>query len=119
MADATISREGLKAAHETTKQVLTLTTGIATLTLTFAEKFKTGASLSVPMTLYWSWGLYALATLFGLWTLFAIVGTHNALDQGRGSPDAMAWNIRYPALGMVLSFAAAFVLMLVAGASVV
>ncbi len=119
MADAP-SREGLKAAHETTKQILTLATGIATLTVTFAKEFKpSGENLHVPITLEVAWLFYAVSVLFGLWTLLAIVGAHNLLDQGKGSVDAMASNVRIPALLMIVAFALAFVLTLVAGGSVV
>jgi hypothetical protein len=119
MADAP-SREGLKAAQETTKQILTLATGIATLTVTFAKEFKPAdESLHVPLTLEVAWFFFAVSVLFGLWTLLAIVGAHNQLDQRNGSADAMASNIRVPALLMIVAFAVAFVLTLVAGGSVV
>jgi len=71
-----MSLESLKFAGETTKQIITLATGVSTLTLTFAEKFKPASStLSVPFTLKLSWGVFGLAVLFGVITLMAITGS--------------------------------------------
>ncbi|WP_144183936.1 hypothetical protein [Elioraea rosea] len=125
MADPTkspsSSREGLKSAYETCRQVITLATAIATLTVTFAKEFKPAgmAELSVPVALQLAWGLYGLAVFFGLWAMLAITGSHNALDKGTGTTDAMATNIRIPSLLMLLAFVLGFGATLAAGASIV
>ncbi|MCU0983756.1 MAG: hypothetical protein MUC89_02285 [Acetobacteraceae bacterium] len=115
------SREGLKSAYETCRQVITLATGIATVTVTFAKEFKPAgmAELAVPWSLQVAWGLYGLAVFFGLWAMLAITGSHNALDQGRGTTDAMASNIRIPSILMLATFVSAFALTLAAGAAIV
>lgn len=118
---APASREGLKTAYETRRQVITLATGIATFTVTFAKEFKPSgsAALSVPWHLQAAWVLYAFSVFFGLWAMLAITGSQNALDQGRGTADSMAPNIRIPSVLMLVAFIAAFVLTLVAGSAIV
>lgn len=116
-----LPREGLKTALETTKQIITLSTGIATLTVTFAKEFKPAGvtALTVPWTLEVAWGLYGVAVVAGLVTLMAITGTMGNLDRGKGSVDPMAPNISIPALAIVFSFAAAFVFTLFAGSRLI
>ena len=122
--------EGLKAALETTKQVITLSTGVITLTITFLEKIvqpdgSTGRIF--PPTLKIGWICFGLSIVFGMWTLMAITGTMNALDRkthgltlsprheravetlNEGS------NIRVPSMLMLLSFLAATLLTIVTG----
>jgi hypothetical protein len=41
--------EGLKSAADATKQIMTLSTGITALTVTFAKEFKTGNALSARL----------------------------------------------------------------------
>jgi hypothetical protein len=112
--------EGLKAASETTKQIITLATGIVALTVTFAREF-TGkdTALVVPYALKLAWVAYGVSVAFGILTLMAITGSLNAISMGENSPDAMAPNIRIPSLIMLLAFFVAFVLTIIAGFSVV
>ena len=49
------SVEGLKAAADLTKQIITLATGVAGLTVTFAKEFKRGTDLPSPLALQLSW----------------------------------------------------------------
>jgi hypothetical protein len=90
---------GLERAYETTKQVVTLSSGIIAFTVTFAKEFPGG----VPWSLRISWVLYCLSVMLGVWTLLAITGTFDELDRGVESNPARA-NIRLPAMLMVLTF---------------
>jgi hypothetical protein len=114
--------EGLKAALDTTKQIITLSIGVITLTVTFLEKIvQPGSGLTtrhVPWTLHTAWICYGLAVAFAVWTLLALTGSMNALDrEARGLPLtdvqkaaaaalAEGRNIGIPALLMLLFFAA-------------
>lgn len=84
MADK-LSAEGLKAAADTTKQIITLSTGVIALTITFLEKViqpaTPSAARAVPWSMFAAWILFGLAILFGVVTLGAITGTLNALDR--------------------------------------
>lgn len=123
--------EGLKSALETAKQVITLSTGVITLTVTFLEKIiqpqAGSAARHVPDALKVAWIAFGLAILFAIWTLMAITGSINALDrQARNLPLnehqkaatqslAEGTNVRVPALLMLLLFAIGIVLVIVAG----
>jgi len=124
--------DGLKTALETTKQVITLSTGVIALTVTFLEKIvqpNGGTGRIVPGPLKASWICFGLAVLLGIWTLMAITGSINALDrnarqlslnedQERAVRElADGANIRIPALLMLLFFAAGTTLTIAAGFS--
>jgi hypothetical protein len=114
--------EGLKAASDTTKQLITLSTGVVTITVTFFDKFGTsgedGARI-IPGTLLAAWGLFGLALLCGLWTLAAVTGSLNLIDrkangqtldageEAKVSQLAMAANVRWPAFLMMIAFLSA------------
>ena len=127
-----LSSEGLKAAADTTKQIMALSTGVVTLTVTFLEKIvqpqTTGATgRSVPWTMFAAWICFGLAILAALITLGAVTGTLDALDRKQnGLPVNAAQkkavaalsngpNVQWPAramsflfvLGMVLTIATA------------
>jgi len=122
--------EGLKAALETTKQVIALSTGVITLTVTFLEKIvqpQSNSPRQVPCTLKIGWISFGLAIVCAMWTLMAITGTMNALDrEARSLPLnpsqreatqnlADGTNIRVPAVVMLLFFAVGIGLMILSG----
>lgn len=120
------SVEGLKAAADTTKQIITLSTGIMALTITFAKEFKVGSgSLSVPLSLQFSWLAFFLAIFFAVVTLMALTGSLSQIDRSnsvavqRRLANCNASNIRLPAVAMILFFLAGLALTGFAGSSVV
>ena len=129
-----LSFEGLKSAADTTKQIITLATGVIALTVTFLEKIvqpQTSAARAVPWTLFGAWILFGLAILFAVITLGAITGSLDALDRKQNglsttaSQDAAIGslancsNVRIPAVimsfvfvgGMALTIATGFLLL--------
>jgi hypothetical protein len=110
--------EGLKSAADATKQIMTLSTGITALTVTFAKEFKTGNALTVPWQLKWAWIIYGVTLFFALWTMLAITGTLANVDAGTaGGPRDT--NILIPSVPMVLSFILAFGLTICAGFTII
>jgi hypothetical protein len=123
--------EGLKAAMDTAKQIITLSTGVIALTVTFLEKIVQPTASAgprvVPHTILSAWVLYGIAIFFAVWTLMALTGTLNALDrrangltlspEQQSAVDAYGDNVRWPALGMVLCFVIAMALTIAAGFS--
>ena len=122
--------EGLKTALETTKQIITLSTGVITLTVTFLEKIvepQGGTGRHVPGTLKIGWICFGLAIAFAVWTLMAITGSVNALDrkahqlplndaQKQATEElADGTNIRVPAVLMLLFFAVGTALIIATG----
>lgn len=118
MADK-YSAEGLKAAADMTKQIITLSTGVIALTVTFLEKFTqvtAGGSRSVPETLFAAWVLFGVAILLAIVTLGAVTGSLDALDRklnglktNENQDAAIAAlcasaNVTRPAIGMCVFF---------------
>jgi len=124
--------EGLKAALDSTKQVITLSTTVIALTITFLEKVVDTKAVDgtrhAPTSLKIAWVSFGVAILCGLWTLNAITGTMNAADRvTRGDADvnqrdkdaakdlANAPNVRVPAMAMYAVFLLAIGLTIVSG----
>lgn len=125
--------EGLKAALEITKQVITLASAIVALTVTFLEKIEqpqAGAARYVPSTLKIAWICFGVATILAMWTLMALTGTLSALDRDSRKLQlsdsqleatqnlADGANIRVPAVLMLLVFASGIILVIASGFSV-
>ncbi len=129
-----LSSEGLKAAADTTKQIITLSTGVIALTVTFLETIvqpaAQGARL-VPWTMFAAWIFFGLTIVVGVMTLGAVTGTLDALDRKQNELQlstsqeeaiaslASGKNIRIPArvmsflflIGMALTIATGFLLL--------
>ena len=100
-----MAHSGTETAFETTKQIITLSTGMIALTITFAEKFTPKAGdivASLPLKV--SWMAFGVTIAFGVWTLMAITGSVNAAMVKGDTPDADTPNIRIPAILMVVAF---------------
>lgn len=111
-----IPTRGLDKAYDAMKHIATLCTGVITLTITFADKFKVkDEALAVPDQLLWAWLAYTVALVFSLWAIFAITGSVNQVDTDGASNDIMTFNIRFPSSLALVSFAIAVVLTGVAG----
>lgn len=112
--------DGLKAAADTTKQIITLSTGIIALTVTFAKEFKpANTDLTVPASLEYAWLFFGLCLLFGVWTLMAITGSLSQVDMDGQARDANTSNIRIPSVLMILCFLVGVTLTILAGRTVV
>lgn len=93
------------------KEVLTYSTAILVLTVTFAGEKLVGSVQRIPRSLTLSWILYLICITAGMWTLHALTG-----ELARGSPpDVYAANIRIPSFINLLAFVAGIVCTVVAG----
>jgi hypothetical protein len=119
--------EGLKAAADLAKQIVSLSTGFVALTVTFLKDVippdTTGARhVSLPLTV--SWTCFVLAILAALMTLMAVTGSMAALERrcsGEAGEDdrrldAFGPNVRRPAFAMVLFFVVAIITAIAAAA---
>lgn len=91
-------------AQDSTKQLITLSSGIIALTITFQKDF-IGESVNAEAKPYLlgSWLLLLLSVFFGLWTLLTLTGSL----ESRGSniqPSIYGKNIAIPAGLLILSF---------------
>jgi hypothetical protein len=88
---------------DTTKQLITLSTAIVALTITFMKDVFSG---TVPEDAkYWlirSWGVYLASVFFGLWTMYALTGMLARRQQRK--PKLFNGSITLPSLLQILTF---------------
>ena len=101
-------------AQESTKQIITLSTGVIALTITFSKDFATSTS-GVRVIALWSWVFFLLSVLFGLWTLLALTGSLEPAS-GEARPSIRGRNVTLPSALQILMFFGALVLTVVYGA---
>ncbi len=68
-------------ASETTKQLITISTAIITITVTFSKEIIGGADTSTKILLMVAWGLFLFSIIFGVFTLMALTGTLQPLSE--------------------------------------
>jgi len=93
--------KGVDLIVEVTKQLLTLSTGILTLTVTFAKYLKESGGVVSIGFLKAAWVLYLLCILFGIWTLMAVAGS---MVPVTGNPPGNVDSARLPAALQIGSF---------------
>lgn len=120
--------DGPKAETETSKQIISLSTGAVAFTVTFLEKFKThgeNAPIQMPVGLYVAWVLFGGAIGFALWHLMALNGNISAIARKENnwtltpaeqlSADGDEGNTKVPGLLMIGSFFLAVVALIWVG----
>lgn len=108
-------------AQEVTKQLITLSTAVFALTLTFSDRIaKPGHGCRTLLEI--SWVLYLVSVAFGLLTLMAVAGqiAEPEVKQKEGGEEEVVDTIttgaiRTPAILQVLTFGAALVLTTIYG----
>lgn len=73
-------------AQETTKQLITLATGVLALTLTFMKDIASSAPGSARVYVEWGWGVYIASIVFGVFTMMSLAGNLERPGQVEGSP---------------------------------
>jgi hypothetical protein len=88
---------------DTTKQLITLSTAIVALTITFMKDVFSG---TVPEDAkYWlirSWGVYLASVFFGLWTMYALTGMLARRQERK--PKLFNRSITLPSLLQIFTF---------------
>lgn len=74
MFETTNRTKSFDYAQDVTKQVLTLATGVVTITLTFLKDIAKQAPSDARVLLYVGWALFALSILAGVATLLNLTG---------------------------------------------
>jgi hypothetical protein len=97
-------------AQETTKQVLTLSSGIIAITVTFLNGDLKTYPQSTRQLLEIGWALYLASILFGIVTLMALAGNLERPNQPNKQPSIYARNIVVPSILQLLTFLAAVAL---------
>src|SRR5207244_2032203 len=86
--------------QETTKQLLTLATGVLALTITFRKDIVKDVSGEAETWLQLGWVLFLISAIAGVITLGALSGN---LDK-TNDPSIYAGNIRVPSLVQLVTF---------------
>jgi hypothetical protein len=103
-------------AQDTTKQLMTLSTGIIALTITFSRDVVKNPSVSGHSLLLWALGAFLFSTVCGVVTLMALTGNLVGAADDK-EPSIYARDVRIPSMLQALSFAAALALTLLYGLS--
>lgn len=69
------AKTAFEFARDTTKQLITIATGIITLEITFSKDFVGKVNNDIRIYALISWFLFLLSVVSGLWTLMALTGT--------------------------------------------
>jgi hypothetical protein len=94
-------------AADLTKQLITLSTSIVTVSLLFGDHFPRESLLAV-----WAWTFYLVSSVCGLWTLMALTGTLAPLKPPRTDFD-LKFNVRLPSSLQIATFGVALVFTIV------
>lgn len=99
-----------------TKQVLTLSTGVVALSITFLTEVASNASNPSKVVLATSWIAFIIAILFGMLTLMAAAGVQRDADvDGALEPSIDAPNLRILGGVQLVAFGIGLILLLIAG----
>lgn len=105
------TKKAFDFASDVTKQLITLSTGIIALTMTFLKDYAASASEPLKKCLALGWGFFLLSVFFGLWTMLALTGSlgpkHGAavnLDTKLSALSIRGRNITYPSFMQILMF---------------
>jgi len=104
------TKKAFDFASETTKQLLTLSTGIIALTITFSKDFVHQLPAMAVSFLVWAWLAYLLSIVFGIWTLMALTGTLQPSSGEAARLTIWGKNVTRPASFQILSFLAGLAL---------
>jgi hypothetical protein len=106
-------RKAFDFASDTSKQLITLATGIIAITITFAKDLlEIGEATAL---LVWAWVVYLFSILSGVWTLMALTGELERREEGKEEPSIRGGNVTLPATLQILSFCAGTLLIVIFG----
>src|SRR5438034_4510306 len=107
---------GFTFAKELATQLISLSTGILALSVTFAKDvLKTPLTNRKETLLRIGWGGHLLSISLGVWTLMALTGTLMPLHgRAPNAPWELAANVRCPAALQVILFVAGTILLVFA-----
>ncbi len=95
---------GLSYAKELSTQLITLSTGLLGLSITFGKEVLGRAGDSKIATLKFAWGLHVASIVFGIWHLMALTGAIMPGDAQPAFPASLGFSARGPAAAQVLTF---------------
>jgi hypothetical protein len=91
-------------AADLVKQLITLSTAIIAITVTFAKDIFVVSGSCAFEWLFAAWIMFFICIFFGIWTLMALTGTLNPIKQSQHSLTIQGVNCRVPASLQILTF---------------
>ncbi len=92
-------------AKESATQLITISTGLLALGITFTKELLHGVRKGQERGLKAAWGSLVLSIVLGVWSINALTGTLMPIDRGtRLNPLRFEENVRLPALGQNILF---------------
>jgi hypothetical protein len=98
------TRLGFEFAKEIATQLITLSTGLLALTITFMKELSAFLQAGSRTWLYWAWGLQLSSIICGVWTLMALTGALMPSASNGELPPTFGGHVRLPALFQVVLF---------------
>jgi hypothetical protein len=100
-------QKAFEFCSDLTKQLLTLSTAIIAITITFSKDVFGSISSIKGAGSFWmtsSWVCYVIAIMFGIWALMALTGTLEPANGLTNAASIRGGNIRIPSLCQILFF---------------
>jgi len=91
-------------ASDSTKQLITLSTAIVTLTITFAHNILGDVNGNGKTLLSIAWIIYLISIICGVWTLLALTGTLEPIPGDKTPASIRGRNVTLPSILQILSF---------------
>ncbi|WP_319549497.1 hypothetical protein [Desulfogranum marinum] len=109
-----LRKTAFEFARDTTKQLITLATGIIALEITFSKDFVTTPDQTVYVYALLSWLAFLASVFFGVWTLMALTGTLEA-EKESVPVSIRGKNIKLPSILQIISFVVGLTLTVIVG----
>lgn len=109
--DFAYTKLAFEFASDLAKQLITLSTAILALSITFQKDIAGKKDLPSIRLLGFGWIGYLLSILLGIWTLMALTGSLAPVDASP-PPTGIDSNARLPAGLQILAFTAATILLI-------
>jgi hypothetical protein len=105
------AKKAFEFATDASKQLITLSTGVIALTVTFNKDFIGQTASGAKAWLVWAWFFFLVSIFFGCWFLYAVAGTFAKIVH----PDLYDVNTRFPAIVQDGAFVIALALTIIFG----
>lgn len=90
-------------ANDLTKQLISLSTGIIALTITFSTNIISAETGEFNRWIISAWIMFLFSIFFGVWTLMALTGTLEP-KHGAAKPSIRGINVILPSQLQILTF---------------
>lgn len=104
------TKAAFASAADTSKQLITLATGLLALEISFAKDLIAGVGADARHLVGLSWIALLLSVVAGVWTLLALTGSLSTTNPAPTPAGTMATNVQIPAIFQVLLFLAGLLL---------